>query len=238
MRYAYAGILKTSDSNETKVVVKESIFEDEMYNSFKFHKDLLENQVISAFLARKYFENFSLFQKDAKFIEVNLIKIASSNKDIYYSIESFIPNEFVKWSCNDGYINRSEYSNTLDSFAHWTYQITSEYLLVCDLQGFIIDKKQYVLTDPAIICPEDNYRFSETNLGINAVHNFFANHQCNPFCKALNLKKHYKQTKPDLDDASGTILPTLRKLGKSTSNRVLVDDDPTMMPSLPIKPEK
>ena len=66
-----------------------------------------------------------------------------------------------------------------------------------DLQGIIINSKEYVLTDPAIACPEDHNRFTASNLGIKGVQKYFQSHQCNHICKHLKLKRHKYQVKPD-----------------------------------------
>ena len=71
----------------------------------------------------------------------------------------------------------------------------------------IIDNKEYVLTDPAIACPEDHDRFTASNLGIKGVQKFFQSHQCNHICKHLKLKKHKYQVKPDRE-----IKPDMTKL--------------------------
>ena len=51
-------------------------------------------------------------------------------------------------------------SCTLDAFSHWTYVITEKYLIVSDLQGVLVDKKDYVLTDPAITSAQSPDRFT------------------------------------------------------------------------------
>lgn len=86
---------------------------------------------------------------------------------------------------------------SIDAFSHWSYQVTDEYLIVTDLQGMIVNNKDYILTDPAISSPEGHDRFSTTNLGTKGVKKFFETHQCNHICKHLKLKKHPYQTLPD-----------------------------------------
>jgi len=48
-------------------------------------------------------------------------------------------------------------------------------LLVSDLQGFILNTRKYLLTDPAIICPINPNRFSLTNIK-DGIESFF--HVC------------------------------------------------------------
>jgi len=108
MRFAYASYL--SDGSLRKSVVKESIFNDFDSNSMKSHKDQIENQVISAYLAKKFFDLVKA-EKSVKFINVNLIHLVDEGK--YYSIEDFIPGSFVKWTNNAGYVDEDIYSCTL-----------------------------------------------------------------------------------------------------------------------------
>ncbi len=124
MRFAYAGLIKTSsDLVPKKVVIKESRFVPEKYNDKAFYTGLVENQVIAKFLAEKYFERLDRYQKHVKFIDIGLVYIPATER--YYTIEEFIAKKFVKWSSNVGRANPAEYSCTLDAFAHWSHQITS-----------------------------------------------------------------------------------------------------------------
>ena len=206
MRYAFAGYL--DDGTLKKSVMKESIFKDIDHNTMKSHKDQIENQLIASYLAKNFFnllKRASQIEKSVKFVDVNLIHLIDEGK--YYSIEDFISGGFVKWSNNAGFVDEDIYSCTLDAFAHWTYQASNEYLIVTDLQGMIIDNKEYILTDPAIACPEDFDRFTDSNLGIKGVQKFFQSHQCNHICRHLNLKRHKYQVKPDRD-----VTPAMTKI--------------------------
>lgn len=197
MRFAYAANLFSN-----KYVLKESMFKDFEYNSEKYHKDLIENQVIASFLAKLFFDTLNskgFAEKRVSFIDVGLVYLNSDGK--YYSAEEYIEGEFKKWISNAGILDEDIYSCTLDAFSHWTYQATDEYLIVTDLQGMerksSSGKMEYVLTDPAITCPDNPERFTGTNLAIKGVKKFFENHQCNHICKILKLKKHKYQAKPD-----------------------------------------
>ncbi len=79
-------------------------------------------------------------------------------------------------------------------------------MIVSDLQGFENEKDQYILTDPAITCPDNLHRFSTTNLGIKGVKKFFESHQCNPICKIMKLIKHALQVLPDRNEGCETSL--------------------------------
>ena len=102
-----------------------------------------------------------------QFIGVSMICVQVTEK--YYTLEEFIEGHFVKWNNNSSYVNQEDYSATVNAFAHWTHQITNEYLTVTDLQGFVKSETEYILTDPAILSPESLLRFGVTNLGIKGL---------------------------------------------------------------------
>jgi len=203
LRFAFAAfIIDPSTGVKRKYVAKESMFNDPKYNTREYYEDIVENQVIATYLADEFFK-ISKSEKSVRFLEVSLIHIKETGK--YYSLEEFIESDFIKWTNNAGYVNEETYASTLNAFSHWTYQITSEYLVVADLQGFVKNGNEYVLTDPAIECPDGLLRFTSTNLGIDGVKKFFESHQCNPICKYLRLKKHKCQKLPDKTSAATKI---------------------------------
>ena len=76
------------------------------------------------------------------------------------------------------------------AFSHFTWEYTTQYCLVCDLQGISTTdhrgRHTLLLTDPAIHCP-GALRFGKTNLQSTGVDAFFKVHECNQYCKALGL---------------------------------------------------
>ncbi len=107
LRFAYSGLL----DGKIKSVLKQSLFKDPEYNTLKNHKDLIENQVVAAFLARVFNSNILKTEKPVRFIDVNLIHIVEEG--LFFSIEEFISGTFVKWMNNAGIINEDIYSCTL-----------------------------------------------------------------------------------------------------------------------------
>lgn len=188
-RYAYASMFGSGE----KCVAKASMFKDAEVNTLTYNKDVIESQVIAEFLSKEFYK-VSRSEKTINFVKVSLACIDGS----YYSIEEYIPGTFQKWLNNAGAIDEDIYANTIHAFSHWTYQATGEYLIVTDLQGFIVDGKEFRLTDPAI-SSIDIERFSSTNLGKKGIKKFFESHQCNHICKALGLIRNKYQTLPDRD---------------------------------------
>ncbi|KAL3798707.1 hypothetical protein HJC23_004458 [Cyclotella cryptica] len=71
--------------------------------------------------------------------------------------------EFTKYSNNTGYWDGDHLDETLLRFTKYTYEVTSGYIIVTDLQG-VQKGNQFYLTDPVILC-KDILRFGNTNLG-------------------------------------------------------------------------
>jgi hypothetical protein len=80
-----------------------------------------------------------------------------------YFAEPFLEGTFTRYSYNTGYWEEEKLDPWLLRFALWTYQVTSGFLMVADLQG-IRTSAGYELTDPVILCTDLN-RFGNTNLG-------------------------------------------------------------------------
>jgi len=200
MRFAYLATNQTSPL--VKYVAKESLASDEEYNTEKYYKEFMENHVFSSYLAKlfnKELRKIGISNLIVNYVDISYLHTIENGK--YYTFEEFVEGEFLKWISNAGVVDEDIYSCVIDAFAHWTYYITSEYLIVLDLQGIIRNKhgniREFVLTDPAIICPEGLERFGPTNLGIKGVKKYFETHRCNHICQKLKLIKHKYQTKTD-----------------------------------------
>ncbi len=203
LRFAYPAVLNVNDNRSRKedeaillnCVIKESINLDPRYNTKKYHEESLEIQVISNYLAFKFEQIYKNKRTRLRFLDVDLIRVKETG--VYYCIEEFVEGVFKKWSNNEGFVNENEYTNLLNAFSHWTWTWTNEYLIVTDLQGFLYKTNEYILTDPALLCQEDEDRFGATNLGSSGIRNFFSSHQCNRICKELKLKRNIYQILPD-----------------------------------------
>jgi hypothetical protein len=204
MRFAYNATNQISPL--VKYVAKESLSNDEEYNTEKYYKEFMENHVLSSYLAKLFsreLQKIEIHNLAIKYVDISYININENGK--YYTFEEFIEGEFLKWISNGGVIDEDIYACVIDAFAHWTYYITDEYLIVLDLQGILKSRdgrKEFILTDPAIICPEDLKRFGPTNLGIKGIQKYFEKHRCNHICQKLKLAKHRYQSKPDRENGS------------------------------------
>lgn len=101
----------------------------------------------------------------------------------FISVENYIDGEYSKFNNNSGWIDKrlNHSSQVAQAFSHFSWQITKGYLMIVDLQGV-----GGVLTDPQIHCI-DSKKFGKGNLGYVGIMKFFLTHQCNDFCKKLEL---------------------------------------------------
>lgn len=108
----------------------------------------------------------------------------------YVTVEEYIEREFVKYINNNGDLWQpsDEIVDMAECFAHFTYEKSDGKIMVLDLQG-----SKYNLYDPEIASSElldgdGTIQFCNGNLTVEAIQNFFSNHECNFFCNLLRLK--------------------------------------------------
>ena len=101
----------------------------------------------------------------------------------YWWAENFIEDEFEKFNNNAGWQTSSFKQTSLvaQALSHFSWQITSGFLMIVDLQG-----GTGILTDPQIHCL-DQKRFGKGNLGYEGIAKFFFTHKCNFYCEKLGL---------------------------------------------------
>jgi hypothetical protein len=198
LRLAYAAMYEKC-GEKIKCVAKNSLFNRENKDQYGSNKKNIVLQIIAKFLADEFFKMLSnnwMYEKSIKFLDVNLVQRVDTTE--YLTLEEYVNGNFIKWSSNIGYQNWSEYACTLDAFAHWSYVATNGFLIVSDLQGCLLMNTEYVLTDPAISCMEQ--QFTSTDLGELGILMFFEKHRCNQICRSLKLKKHDCQKESDMPD--------------------------------------
>ena len=196
LRFAYAALVKKGSIFE-KFVAKNSLHNDEKKDSYAYNKQSVILQIIAKFLAEKFIEE-SRSQMTVKFLTVYVMQLLDTGD--YFMLEEYLDGNFAKWSNNLGYVNESDYSNTLDAFSHWSYIKTGGYLTVSDLQGLrktsgAEKEGKFILTDPAISCVER--QFTSTDLGEFGITKYFEKHMCNSHCRDLKLPRHVSQPKED-----------------------------------------
>jgi hypothetical protein len=174
------------DTQDNPMVIKEYHCVGKT-NPFEKYLEAVEVSTVAYFLS----EEFNSFTKQEKIHKVNFLNVSLLRTGTvelhtrYYTIEPRLQNSgYKRFNANTGII--TELHHTLEAFAHFTYEYTNGYLVVCDLQGVELDG-EFLLTDPAIHCV-DPLRFGRTNFGKEGIKQcFLENHKCNEICKKLRL---------------------------------------------------
>lgn len=95
--------------------------------------------------------------------------------------EPFI-NGFLKWNSNTGWcLVDTQWARIMQALSHFSYHITGGQMVLCDLQGGLCATGA-VLTDPVILSVGE--KFGLTDLGQDGIRSFFAQHECNEFCRS------------------------------------------------------
>ncbi|GBB86403.1 hypothetical protein RclHR1_12840001 [Rhizophagus clarus] len=187
-KYAYYG--RDVKSYPTKeMVIKEYLNDGKQNNPLEKYLEAVEISTVAYFLS----EEFNFIARKKKIPKVNFLGVKllrSGTVDLctkYYTVEPRLKDaEYKRFNANTGVI--TELRPALEAFAHFTYEYTKGYLVVCDLQGIELND-EFLLTDPAIHCV-DPLRFGRTNFGGNGIKQLFlANHRCNEICKKLKLNQ-------------------------------------------------
>ncbi|GES94002.1 kinase-like domain-containing protein [Rhizophagus clarus] len=171
-------------SNPAKeIVIKKYLHIGKRNNLLEKYLEAVEISTVASFLSTQF--NSIAQQEIIPKINFLTVKLLRCNTKECYILEPKIQNaEFKRFNSNTGVI--TELRPTLEAFAHFTYEYTEGYLVVCDLQGVELNN-EFLLTDPAIHCI-DPLRFGSTNFGENGIKQLFlANHRCNDICKKLKL---------------------------------------------------
>lgn len=99
----------------------------------------------------------------------------------YFTVEDFIPGQYVKWCNNYGRWSPGNAQN-MQAFVHWSWYYTGGQKMVADLQGVCYSNK-YVLTDPAILSTSKEYGC--TDMGPEGMALMLLMHTCNSICHRL-----------------------------------------------------
>ena len=108
-----------------------------------------------------------------------------SQSGIKYLVEPLI-RDYERFTSNSGWIgDTAEWTvRCMEAFTHYSYEHTAQQMIVCDLEGRYRGNKykRFELSDPAI-CSRDRL-YGPTDLGVDGIDAFFANHECNEFCQS------------------------------------------------------
>ncbi|XP_046460943.1 CBL-interacting protein kinase 26-like isoform X3 [Daphnia pulex] len=148
-------------------------------------------------------------------------KSGSKRKAEKMLIEPMISN-FEKFNSNTGWTpeESSPWSDKMQALSHYSYHSTNRHLLLCDLQGGVIENGA-VLTDPIIMSSTREY--GPTDLGDEGISTFFVYHRCNKFCDSKWMIPNDKKTYFEKRQGSSM------DLGKKLTKLKLVNQTPGEM---------
>jgi hypothetical protein len=225
----------TRENNATKATVYDPIFASGSFKKIRKGKYTQgeragEACVSKTFISGSVFED-SYFQAELKVVEKALEIINNFNKQrvINQTIwlnkpeiwtgapgskgegkkmltEPMISN-FEKFNSNTGWTpeESSPWSDKMQALSHYSYHSTNRHLLLCDLQGGVIENGA-VITDPIIMSSTREY--GPTDLGDEGISNFFAYHTCNIFCDSKWIIPHNNKTYFEKWKGSSMVLST------------------------------
>ncbi|KAL2071661.1 hypothetical protein VTL71DRAFT_12896 [Oculimacula yallundae] len=108
------------------------------------------------------------------------------------SLEPYLEGDYIKYNGNNMFVRvdapgeSNSFNQIAQAFSHFTFERSWGHFLVNDLQGV-----GHLLTDPAIQTRDpERFKLADTNLGEASFKFFFASHQCNAFCRELELKSN------------------------------------------------
>ncbi|EFA77643.1 hypothetical protein PPL_12250 [Heterostelium album PN500] len=147
----------------------------------------MECQTVAAKFAFDF--NQAIGRQYINFTFTKVLMDKNSEPPQFYSVEKFIEGDYQKFNSNHGWFKEDNgMHEIIQTFSHWTYQVSKGKAMVVDIQGVKIDKG-YLLTDPALHCITNIRRFGATNLGKPGIIKFFDTHKCNKHCRELKLMK-------------------------------------------------
>mmetsp|Transcript_20175 Transcript_20175/g.43555 ORF Transcript_20175/g.43555 Transcript_20175/m.43555 type:complete len:390 (+) Transcript_20175:205-1374(+) len=131
--------------------------------------------------------NREQFLPGNKLVRINLPQVWTSSKPPYVKVlaEPFIE-KYRKFNSNTGWADtKTDWACVMQAISHYSFHVSKGNLLLCDLQGGVF-RDGAVLTDPVVMSYTREY--GPTDLGRRGIQNFFANHQCNQYCRDYWLK--------------------------------------------------
>ena len=162
VRAAYRGRMRFDRGEWEDVIVKEF-----MFPNHRLEKEYISQSENSAWakslidLYRATSEGKSL-SKPIEVVPSRVIKVVEEGGggEILYNMERCLSGAWKRWTTNGAYIALP--NRDLLRFSSWSYEYTSNYLIVTDLQG-VETSAGIFITDPAVLC-KDSSRFGPTNL--------------------------------------------------------------------------
>ncbi len=195
-----------------KYIDGERAGEDCVYKSFKlgsvFEESYFQVELQVVEKALEIINNFNKQKVIYQILWLNKPEIWTfhpGTQRVQVLIEPMISN-FEKFNSNTGWTpeESSPWSDKMQALSHYSYHSTNRHLLLCDLQGGVIENGA-VVTDPIIMSSTREY--GPTDLGDEGISTFFVYHRCNKFCDSKwmipnDKKKYFEKRKGSSIDLS------------------------------------
>jgi len=178
-RYVYEGEYTVGRRRGEKCVVKMFKNNSEVYEASFFEMDIK-----AVDKALHIIEQWNAMGFIDKTIQLNVPQVWEQTTGAEIGrkqlVEPFIHN-WQKFNSNSGWNDDyMEWGRIMQALSHYSYHVSSGQFVLCDLQGGI-SSDGAILTDPVIL--SRNRAYGVTDLGPDAIRNFFHHHVCNEFCR-------------------------------------------------------
>lgn len=188
MRLAYRARELFADGSEMDVVLK--CFREDVLEEGEDEADLIESEAQTQMVAEDYAQQFNKLCASKglshclAFVPVSVVRLRSEQAgpgapEETYSIEPYLPGEYVKYSDNDGHTEVE--SDTAMAFSYFTHHVSGGALVITDIQGV-----GTFYTDPQIHTL-DGQGFGAGNLGERGIERFLRSHRHSLLCEQLGL---------------------------------------------------
>lgn len=188
MRLAYRARELFADGSASDVVLKR--FKSDTLEEGEDEAELIAAEAMTQAVADDYAQQFNKLcaakgmPHCIAFAPVSVVRIPASARDgtrgeETYSIEPFIPGEYVKYNDNMGHTSIE--SDVVSAFCYFTHHVSGGALCVTDIQGV-----GTFYTDPQIHTL-DGRGFGAGNLGEDGIQRFVQSHRHTLLCEQLGL---------------------------------------------------
>jgi myosin-heavy-chain kinase len=186
MRLAYKAREIFDDGGECDVVLKH--FKEEAVAEDEDEDELIKSEAMTQMVADDYAQSFNKLASAkglshrVAFLPVSVVKVMAtdgSTRVETYSIEPYLPGEYIKY--NDNFGHTANEDEVALAFCFFTHHVSGGALVVTDLQGV-----GTFYTDPQIHTL-DGEGFGAGNLGERGIRRFLQAHRHTLLCEKLGL---------------------------------------------------
>ncbi|EAR97192.2 MHCK/EF2 kinase domain protein (macronuclear) [Tetrahymena thermophila SB210] len=200
MRYAYHA--KDLYLNQKMVAKQYKKPEKQTKISIEEMKRDIISQIVCKYIVKEFNSKLVEIEKSEalilQFIDCYIYETTHPyNSSPRYYFEKYIDGTYEKFNNNAGYVSQTDnlYSPLAQALSHFSWQISKGYLAIVDLQG----NHEGILTDPQVHCL-DQEKFGDGNLGYEGILRFFSTHECNDYCRKLQLIHPFEQSQIPLNN--------------------------------------